>query len=145
VLTSRSPISTVFGRGWAFPVTALGLVVVAVSLLSRGRVRRVDGAIETWGGWPKMALERWIPLKGGAEAVTLGHVIVGRTEASLRQYADHERIHVRQYERWGALLLPAYALASLWVWARGGDPYRDNVFEREAAAITPRPRSEASS
>jgi hypothetical protein len=30
------------------------------------------------------------------------------------------------------LLLVLYPLAGLFAWLRGGNPYRDNVFEREA-------------
>ncbi len=45
---------------------------------------------------------------------------------------EHELVHVRQYERWGILLWPAYAVASLWAKLRGGDAYRDNHFERQA-------------
>ena len=44
----------------------------------------------------------------------------------------HERVHVAQYERWGPFFLPAYVAASLWAFARGGDFYLDNVFERAA-------------
>jgi len=46
----------------------------------------------------------------------------------------HERAHVRQFERWGVLLLLLYPLAGLLAWVRGGHPYRDNLFEREARA-----------
>ncbi|MDO8964417.1 MAG: hypothetical protein Q7W30_08015 [Coriobacteriia bacterium] len=46
----------------------------------------------------------------------------------------HEHVHVRQYERWGPFFLPAYAISSLVQLARGGDPYRDNRFERQAYA-----------
>ena len=41
-------------------------------------------------------------------------------------------MHVRQYERWGPLMLPLYLLASGLAWCRGFDPYLDNPFEREA-------------
>ena len=49
----------------------------------------------------------------------------------------HEHVHIRQYERWGALFVPAYLAASAWQGLRGGAPYRDNVFEREAYAASP--------
>ena len=45
---------------------------------------------------------------------------------------DHEHVHVRQYERWGPFMLPAYFLSSFLAWRRGGDYYLDNRFEREA-------------
>jgi hypothetical protein len=127
-----SRLGVTWGRLWAFPATSLGLLVAAACLASRGTVRRHDGALEVRGGWATLALERWIPLKGGAEALTLGHVIVGRSEEALRKFAGHERVHIRQYERWGPFFLPAYACAGLWAWTRGGHPYRDNRFEREA-------------
>jgi hypothetical protein len=47
---------------------------------------------------------------------------------------SHELVHVRQYERWGVLFIPAYLLCSLVLWLTGRDPYRDNPFEREAYA-----------
>ena len=39
--------------------------------------------------------------------------------------------------RLGALFVPAYLAASVWQGLRGGAPYRDNVFEREAYAASP--------
>jgi hypothetical protein len=39
---------------------------------------------------------------------------------------------VRQYERWGGFFPLVYVGASLVVLLSGGDPYRDNPFEREA-------------
>ena len=48
----------------------------------------------------------------------------------------HERVHVRQAERWGALFLVAYPLASAFAWVRGARPYRDNCFERAAFAVS---------
>jgi hypothetical protein len=64
--------------------------------------------------------------------MALGHVILGREEGYLSMYRAHERAHVRQCEVWGIFFLPAYALASLWAWARGGHYYRDNWFEVSA-------------
>ena len=67
--------------------------------------------------------------------MTLGHVVLGRDRASLERSRGHERVHVRQCERWGPLFLPAYGMASLIVKLRGGDAYRDNPFEREAYGL----------
>jgi hypothetical protein len=117
---------------WAFPTTLLGLVLVGLAVASRGRASRVAGVIEAHGGWLTSLLARAVPNAGGAEAMTLGHVVVGRTAASLERCRDHERVHVRQCERWGPFFLPAYLGASVWAWLRGRDPYRDNPFEREA-------------
>lgn len=41
----------------------------------------------------------------------------------------HELVHVRQFERWGPLFVPAYAIASIVARARGGRAYADNRFE----------------
>jgi hypothetical protein len=41
-------------------------------------------------------------------------------------------VHVRQYEHWGPLFVPAYLAASLWALLRGRDPYYHNWFEMEA-------------
>ena len=65
-------------------------------------------------------------------ALTLGHTILGRTAAALDLAHDHEMVHVRQYERWGPLFVPAYLGASLLLWLRGRDAYHDNPFERQA-------------
>jgi hypothetical protein len=67
--------------------------------------------------------------------MTLGHVVLGRSAAALVETRAHERVHVTQCEVWGPLFLPAYAASSMVAWARGGDAYRDNAFEREAWAI----------
>jgi hypothetical protein len=115
---------------WASPTTLLGLLLVGLALASRGRVARVAGAIEAHGGWLSHLLR--MPLRGGIDALTLGHVVVGQSAESLAHHREHERVHVLQCERWGPLFLPAYACASLWALARGRDPYVDNGFEREA-------------
>ncbi len=64
--------------------------------------------------------------------MTLGHVILGRDAECLDSSRDHEHVHVRQYERWGAFFIPAYLGASVYCWLRGYDAYLDNPFEREA-------------
>ena len=60
------------------------------------------------------------------------HTILGQTEAALDICREHEMVHVRQFERWGLLMGPAYLLASLYMWLLGKRAYRDNPFEREA-------------
>jgi hypothetical protein len=64
--------------------------------------------------------------------MTLGHVILARDQDCLDTSRDHEHVHVRQYERWGPLMIPLYLTASLVLWCRGYDAYLDNPFEREA-------------
>jgi hypothetical protein len=77
-------------------------------------------------------LGRGFPFSGAVAAITLGHVVVGVSPDALAATRAHERAHVRQFERWGVLLLVLYPLAGLLAWVRGGHPYRDNRFEREA-------------
>jgi hypothetical protein len=76
-----------------------------------------------------------VPIRGGAAALTIGHVVVARDGEALADTRAHERVHVAQYERWGLFFLPAYVLASLWAAARGRHFYLDNRFEREARAL----------
>jgi len=119
---------------WALPVTLLGMLVVLIARSSGGVLQRVDGVLEAAGGWPAWVLRRGFPFSGSVAAITLGHVVVGVSLAALVATRAHERAHVRQFERWGALLLMLYPLAGLLAWLRGGHPYRDNVFECEARA-----------
>ena len=110
------------GYLWAFPVTAIGLCIAFLSVLTGGRTALKDGVIEASGGWL-----RWI-LRGGA-AMALGHVILARNSACLNQSRHHELKHVRQYERWGPLLLPLYLFIALWLRLRGHHPYLDHPLE----------------
>ncbi|MGD0463307.1 MAG: hypothetical protein ABSB74_12555 [Tepidisphaeraceae bacterium] len=119
---------------WAFPVTALGLLVAAIAVLSGGEARVVDGVLEVCGGATDFYLRRIVGLvmRGGASAMTLGHVVLARNSELLLITRAHERVHVRQCERWGPLFIPAYLFASLWAWVTGRRPYKDNFFERQA-------------
>ncbi|MGE5608150.1 MAG: hypothetical protein ACM359_02755 [Bacillota bacterium] len=117
---------------WAAPTTALGLVFVPLALVSRGGIRWVDGVLEVHGGAVRFLLRRCTLLPGGASAMTLGHVVLGQDPTSLEWSRAHERVHVRQCERWGPFFVPAYLLGSALALLRGGQAYRDNPFEREA-------------
>ena len=121
--------------GWAAPTTAVGLVLVAAALATGARASVVAGVVEAHGGLLEPMLRRWVPLRGGASAMTLGHVVVGRDSQALVRTRAHERAHVRQTERWGPFFVPAYMIASLAVALRGGHYYRDNRFERDAVAV----------
>ena len=116
---------------WASPASFLGLVV-AGALLRRGRVTVIDGVVEAHGPMLRGALTHCTLLAGGVDAMTLGHVVIGRDARALDITRAHERVHVRQYERWGPFFLPAYFAAGAYALARGGHPYFDNPFEREA-------------
>ena len=88
--------------------------------------------------WPPFAAVcRRLPASLRFEAITLGHVVLGLDTACLDGARAHEQVHVRQYERWGPLFVPLYLASSGWQWLRGGCPYRDNHFEREACALAP--------
>jgi hypothetical protein len=120
---------------WALPVTLIGMLVALVACVSGGRLNRVEGVLEAAGGWPAWVLKRGFPFSGPVAAMTLGHVVVGVSSNALAATRTHERAHVKQFERWGVLLLVLYPLAGLLAWARGGNPYRDNQFEREARLV----------
>ncbi len=119
---------------WAFPVTLLGLVLALLARSTGGTLNRVGGVLEVSGGWPARVLRLGFPFSGPVAAMTLGHIVVGVSADALNATRAHERVHVRQFERWGLLLLVLYPLAGLQVWMKGGNPYRDNPFERQARA-----------
>ncbi len=116
---------------WAGPTTLIGIVLAGVSL-RRGNVAIVDGVLEAHGPFLRRALASLTPLARGAEAMTLGHVVIGRDARALELTRAHERVHVRQYEWWGPFFIPAYLLAGVCAFVQGGHPYFDNRFERDA-------------
>ena len=67
-------------------------------------------------------------------AITFGHVVLCVDDID-DETLRHEMVHVRQYERWGPLFVPAYLIASLVARSRGRHAYRDNRFE-VAARVT---------
>lgn len=116
---------------WALPNTLLGLAGGLVLLAGGARARVMQGAIEFGGGAIGRALaDRMPPIR--FRAMTLGHVILGASAADLDAAREHEQVHVRQYERWGPIFLPAYLLSSAWQLVTGRRCYRDNYFERQA-------------
>jgi len=127
---------------WVFPGTAVGLMATSLALVSGGRMQVVDGVLEVHGGLVTLILRRgnrWVA--GPIAAMTLGHVVIGCDAATLQMTRRHERVHVRQYERWGPFFIPAYLACSVWLGLRGYNSYLDNPFEVEAYAIdeTPEP------
>lgn len=119
---------------WPLPATALGLVVAALAWCFGAKGRWVSGVLEVGGG-RLGAFSRWLPRTLHVEAMTFGHVVIGRNHVVLAGLRTHEQVHVRQYERWGVLFFPLYAGSSLWQLLRGRDPYRHNCFEREAFRV----------
>lgn len=116
---------------WAAPASLVGLALGACAIALGARPRVVDGTLEVGGGWIERGILGLAP-RWRFGAITLGHVIVGLNDGVLASCRAHERVHVRQYERWGALFFALYLGSSLVQLARGRDPYRDNRFEREA-------------
>lgn len=121
----------VLGYAWAAPATAVGLAFALLALACGARWRVTRGVLECAGGELGQIVGA-LPRPFSFVAITLGHVVLGTTAEVLDAMREHEHVHVRQYERWGVVLLPAYALASLWSLARGRAPYAHNRFEREA-------------
>jgi hypothetical protein len=123
---------------WAAPYSLAGIMLGAIGVVAGANVHVGGRTLEfAGGGFGRLASR--LPASLQFCAVTLGHVILARDEATLSLSRAHELVHVRQYERWGPFFLPAYFAASLWELARGRRPYRDNCFEREAFACAPRP------
>lgn len=118
---------------WAAPASLLGLLLGAVLLVAGGNARRIEGTLEISGGAIGRRVAAGPPAMNFA-AITFGHVILGQDDSMLGACRAHERVHVRQYERWGVLFFPLYVASSLWQLARGRDWYRDNRFEVEARA-----------
>ena len=131
-----APLSRAARYLWAAPYTAAGLVLGALALLLGASARVSGGVLEVAGGGAGRVLAR-LPAPLAFSAMTLGHVILAVDRPALNHLRQHEHVHVRQYEHWGPLFLPAYLLSSLVQLVRGRDPYRENHFEREAYAIGP--------
>lgn len=121
----------VLGVLWASPWTLLGLFAGLLALATGGAMQRTGKVVECYGGVLRWLLAK-APIVGGASAMTLGHVVLGRSLADIERTRVHEAVHVAQYERWGLLFIPAYFGCSIWLWLRGRNPYFDNPFEREA-------------
>ncbi len=123
-------------RLWALPWTLVGLAVGILALVTGGSVRRHGGTLGFSGGAARGFL-RFAPFVRGASAMALGHVVLARSKGDLDDSYDHELVHVRQYERWGPLFVPAYLVAAAWQVLHGRHPYWDNPFEREAYEVDP--------
>lgn len=106
---------------WAAPASLLGLLLAP--FFDRRRVEH--GVLWCEGArWPGRLRWRY-------RAITLGHVVLAVDPLDEATEA-HELVHVRQYERWGALLFPLYVGASLRARLKGGHYYVDNPFEVQA-------------
>jgi len=118
----------IIGYIWAAPVTAIGILLSVLAFATGGSVTLRKGILTACGGTTGKLLCSTKFRRGGA-AMALGHVIIARNQECLDRSWNHELFHVRQFERWGIFLLPAYWLVSFTLWCRGYDPYLDNPFE----------------
>jgi hypothetical protein len=125
---------------WALPVSMLAIFLLPLALW-RAHWRVTGGALEITSpalGWfLRSAWARALSSGSGFAAATIGSVIVAGDEAALAGCRTHERVHVRQCERWGPLFPLAYVAAGLWVALKRRSLrsyYWDNPFEREARA-----------
>jgi hypothetical protein len=125
---------------WALPVSMFALILLPLAI-RRAHWRVTGGALEVTSpalGWfLRSAWARVLSGGCGFAAATVGSVIVARDEAALACCRMHERVHVRQCERWGPLFPLAYVAAGLWVALKLRSLrsyYWDNPFEREARA-----------
>ena len=118
---------------WASPASVLGLGIGLFGLLTGGRVKHHTGVLEFHGG-----LIGWLlsATPVDAMAITLGHTVLARNDVALEITREHERVHVRQYERWGPVFLPAYVFCSAILYWQGRDAYRENPFEVEAYRVS---------
>ena len=116
---------------WTLPVTLPAMCLALVARAAGARLSWHTGVLEASDGVLPWVLARIYPPMS-ISAITFGHVVLAQRAADLERTRLHERVHVRQYERWGGFFPFAYLGASLIAVLRGGDPYRDNCFEREA-------------
>ena len=126
-------LRTVLKYTWVAPATLIGLLAAILARASGGTLVTVDGVIEVAGGNVGGLISRLPPMLR-FNAITLGHIVIGIDHDLLARCRAHERVHVRQYERWGVLFFPLYLASSVLQALRGGHFYLDNYFERQARA-----------
>lgn len=117
-----TPAGRIAAAVWAGPLTVVGFLLALVT----GRRPRWDQELGCFvargvGGVSAAALR-----SVGADANTIGQVVLSRRDDPPASLLAHESVHVRQTERLGPTMLVAYA----WLAARYG--YRDHPFERAA-------------
>ena len=129
-------IGTLLRYLWAAPASAIGLLIAFPALaLGLARIAPHTGILEvTLVG--RLWRMRGKPMALPFVAITFGHVVIAQSRRTQRLVLAHERVHVAQYERLGPLFLLAYPLESLLQHLRGGRPYLDNRFEREARRLS---------
>jgi len=124
-------VKRVLGYLWAAPVSAAALPALPLALLTGGSARLFNGVLEIEGGALSLLLSRALP-GFPISAITLGHVVLAADAEEHARCRAHERVHVRQYERWGLLFPLLYLGSSAAALLAGGSAYRDNAFEEAA-------------
>ncbi|MCH7725615.1 MAG: hypothetical protein IH991_03915 [Planctomycetes bacterium] len=84
----------IIGIIWASPCTLIGLFLGAIGLCTGGRARIRGHVVEFYGGAVKWLVLR-LPHGQFTLAFTLGHTVLGQSDASLDIARDHEMVHVR--------------------------------------------------
>ena len=125
---------------WVAPVSMFALLLLPLALW-RANWHVTGGVLEITSPALSWFLQRpWFRAMSGGTgfaAATIGHVLIARSRISMNKCRAHEHVHVRQCERWGALIPIAYVSAGLyaaWRARRWSAYYWDNWFEREARA-----------
>ncbi len=125
---------------WCLPISIIALTLLPLAIW-RAHWRVRDGALEITSPALSWFLRGpWFRALSGGDgfaAATIGQVIVARDARSMTGCRVHERVHVRQCERWGVFFPFAYIGAGLWVALKKRSfsaYYWDNPFEIEARA-----------
>lgn len=115
----RHPLVRALVTVWSAPMSLVGLLGGALGgAAPRRDTERACLVTRDVGGIPGRFLRGQ-----GADAATIGRVVLSAAAAPSPTLLDHEAVHVRQQERLGPLFALAYPLAQ----ARWG--YRANPFE----------------
>jgi hypothetical protein len=120
---------SLFAYLWVLPTTVFGLFFALIAYGLGATVKQRLGVLEVAGNTRTPILRA---LSKQFEAITIGHVILGKNHGTLKRWRSHEHVHVRQYERWGLLFPMLYILASFKALLTGKRFYWDNAFEIEA-------------
>ncbi len=118
---------------WVLPVSLPAATLALLGRATGGYLALHDGVLEAAGGLLPPFLTLLNPRLRIA-AITLGHVVLARSRDDLDRTRAHERVHVRQFERWGPFFPLLYLGAGALMLLRGRHAYWDNPYEREARA-----------
>ena len=131
----KKHLRRVWGLLWALPCSVVGMVLATLPLLAGGQARWSAGALEVTYRESEEGCGR-LASKLAFRGIVFGHVILAVTREELLRMGPHERVHVQQYERWGALFFLAYGASSLWQLLQGRSAYWDNHFEVQARPLS---------